>query len=109
MKDSVHGDGGRLQQMIENLLRNAVEHGDDDVNIEVGDLEDGYYVEDDGPGIPEDQREKVMEPGYTTRENGTGFGLPIVKNIAGAHGWNLNITESDEGGARFEVRGVETR
>jgi len=102
-------DPGRLQQLLENLFRNAVVHGGDDVRVYVSPLDDwsGFYVEDDGPGIPPDEREKIFESGYTTSDEGTGFGLAIVQVIAEAHGWHVRVTEGDDGGARFEFRGVE--
>jgi len=102
-------DPGRLQQLLENLFRNAVVHGGDDVHVYVSPLEDwsGFYVEDDGPGIPPEERDQIFESGYTTSEEGTGFGLAIVQVIAEAHGWHVEVTEGDDGGARFEFRGVE--
>jgi PAS domain S-box-containing protein len=66
----------------------------------------GFYVEDDGPGIPEDERDEVLEHGYTTSADGTGFGLTIVSDVANAHGWRLDVTNGEAGGARFEIRGV---
>jgi len=75
-------DPDRLQQLFENLFRNAIEHGGDDVTIRVGAIENnGFYVEDDGPGIPEEKREDVFDSGFTTNRDGTGFGLAIVKEI----------------------------
>jgi signal transduction histidine kinase len=105
----VLADPGRLEQLLGNLLRNAVEHGGDDVALTVGALADGdgFYVADDGPGIPEEDREAVLEAGVTTDPGGTGFGLAIVTDIAEAHGWTVTVTESDAGGARFEFAGVE--
>jgi PAS domain S-box-containing protein len=79
----------------------------DAVTITVGALDDGFYVEDDGPGIPEDLRDRVFESGYSG-EGGTGLGLNIVKRIADAHGWSVRATESAAGGARFEIAGVES-
>lgn len=104
---TISADRGRLQQLLENLLRNAVEHGDPGVWVTVGHLDHGFYVEDNGDGIPEDEREDVFEAGYTTSEQGTGFGLNIVKQIVDAHGWEMRVTEGSEGGARFEITGVE--
>jgi len=102
-------DSDRLQQLFENLFRNTIEHGGPDLTVQVGRLDDGsFFVADDGVGIPEDERESVFESGFTTSEDGTGFGLSIVHEIADAHGWNVSITESENGGARFEIRGVET-
>jgi len=100
-------DRGRLQQLVENLLTNAVDHGGEDVAITVGELEDGFYVADDGPGIPPDERDEVFDAGYSTVQDGTGFGLRIVQQVAAAHGWHVDVTESEAGGARFEIRGVE--
>jgi len=107
---TVLADADRLRRALENLFRNAVEHGGDGVRITVGDLgDDGFYVADDGPGIPPDDREQVFEPGYTSRENGTGFGLAIVAEIVEAHGWHIAAAEGDRGGARFEVTGVDVQ
>ena len=110
--ESVLADRSRLRQVFENLYRNAVEHAGEDVTVTVGCLDAsgddaGFYVEDDGPGIPAEKRGEVFESGYTTSEDGTGFGLTIVAEIADAHGWDVELTESETGGARFEIRGVE--
>jgi len=74
--------------------------------VTVGRLGDGggFYVADDGPGIPPDERDDVFEHGYTTDSGGTGLGLTIVERIADAHGWTVAATESEAGGARFEFR-----
>jgi PAS domain S-box-containing protein len=119
---TVRADPSRLKQLFENLLQNAVEHGSTDgratsgdgadhagtgVTVRVGEAEDGFYVADDGPGVPEDEREQVFEAGYSTGDRGTGFGLSIVRQIADAHGWAVAVGESEAGGARFDVTGVE--
>jgi len=85
------------------------ENDDTDVTIAVGELDDGtgFYVADDGPGIPEDDLETVFESGYSTGQGGTGLGLAIVEEIAGAHGWRVRVTNGENGGARFEITGVE--
>jgi signal transduction histidine kinase len=131
----LRGHEGRLQRLLENLFRNAIEHGGKAVSVTVGALSGGqslpggqfpskgtsssgelssggFFVEDDGPGIPVERREKVLEGGYSSREKGTGLGLSIVQGIAAAHGWSTLITEpvsessteSQAGGARFEFR-----
>ncbi|MFC6615879.1 PAS domain S-box protein [Halopenitus salinus] len=124
----IRADEGRLRQILENLFANAVEHGStsppsqtredavdhgstgsDGVRITVGetDEEPGFFVADDGSGIPEPERDRVFEYGYSGSESGTGFGLSIVDQAAGAHGWDVRATASETGGARFEITGVE--
>jgi len=105
----VAADRERLHQLFENLFRNAVEHAGEDVAIRVGVLPKGFFVADDGPGIPPADREAVFERGYSTVEEGTGFGLSIVQSIASAHGWQIEAAESADGGARFDVTGVDRR
>jgi PAS domain S-box-containing protein len=100
-------DPDRLRNLFENLIRNAVEHGGPEVTVRVGDLDDGFYVADDGPGIPEGVADDLFEPGQSGVEGNTGFGLAIVQEIATAHGWTVSVTESADGGARFEIRGIE--
>jgi PAS domain S-box-containing protein len=156
----VLADRSRLTEFLENLIRNAVEHGptgdqpaagdavehgstgldpearqgaaehgstsptarqdgvvadrmaDDPttgsaaLTVTVGDLADGFYVADDGAGVPDDAADRVFEAGFSTEDEGTGFGLNIVSNIAEAHGWTVDVTESAGGGARFEVTGA---
>ena len=102
----IEADPGRVKSLFENVYKNAVEHGGSDITVRVGASEEGVYIEDDGPGIPVDVREDVFEPGYSLSEEGTGFGLSIVKEIVEAHGWAIGITEAENGGARFEISGV---
>lgn len=112
---TLDADRTRLKQLLENLLHNAVEHGADSgqqddgeagVHVTVGDLDDGFYVADDGPGIQKAERERMFEAGYSTAENGIGFGLAIVQEIVEAHGWDIAVTDSADGGARFEISDV---
>lgn len=104
---TILGDNSRLQQLVENLIGNAIEHGNEGVIITVGELDEGFYIEDDGPGIPQDTRDDVFEAGYSTSKEGTGFGLSIVKQVTEAHGWTIGVSEGSNGGARFELTGVE--
>ena len=104
---TIRGDPSRVGQLFENLFRNAVEHGGRDVTITVGSFERGFYVEDDGPGIPEADRDDVFEAGYSGSAEGTGFGLSIVRRVAEAHGWTVRVTDGAAGGARFEFTDVE--
>lgn len=103
---SVTADYDRLCQLLENLFRNTIDHGGADVTVRVEATETGFAITDNGPGIPAADREKVFERGYSTQETGTGFGLNIVANIVAAHGWDIRVTESEMGGARFEITGV---
>lgn len=104
---TVLADESRLKQVFENLFRNAVEHGGESVSVTVGVSDDGFYVVDDGPGIPADERDRVFEAGYSSSREGTGFGLSIVKEIVEAHGWEIRVGDTADGGARFDVTGVE--
>lgn len=118
---TVRADASRLSQVFENLFRNSVEHGSTgnrtasdgagtvDLTVTVGLLPRGmgFFVEDDGPGIPEERRESVFEAGVSTGECGTGLGLAIVRDVVDAHGWEVEVTEGSDGGARFEITGVE--
>lgn len=106
-------DPDRVQRLFENLFRNCIEHGtseqDGAVRVTVGRLEEpaGFYVADDGVGVPEPERERVFDPGYSSDEHGTGLGLAIVARIADVHGWSRAITTTDSGGTRVEIRDVE--
>jgi PAS domain S-box-containing protein len=156
---TVRADERMLRRLLENLLRNCVEHGGTDeqsttndtanadaetddpvghtdaddcadgteraggtdrvdsagthandgdgVVVTVGELDDGFFVEDDGPGIDPESRDRVFDTGYSTTTEGTGFGLRIVADVADAHGWDVRVTDSSDGGARFEIRGVD--
>jgi len=108
----VLADSGRLGQVFENLFRNSIEHGragDGTVTVTVGPLSDGdgFYVADDGTGIDPTDRASVLEAGFSGERDGTGLGLGIVSNIATAHQWDIVVTESESGGARFEFTGVK--
>jgi PAS domain S-box-containing protein len=102
----IRADRRRLQQLLENLMRNAIEHAGEDVAVTIGELDDGFYVADDGPGIPESERDRVFDAGYSTSTDGTGFGLSIVEQIVDAHDWEIEVTENATGGTRFEIRNV---
>jgi PAS domain S-box-containing protein len=107
---TVQADESRLRQLLENLVRNAIDHGGRDVTISAGALpgDDGFYVADDGGGIPAGESIHAFESGYTTSKEGIGMGLSIVQRVADAHGWGVELAESADGGARFEISGVDT-
>jgi len=101
-------DESRTKQIFENLFRNAIEHGGEDVTVRVGTLPDvdGFYVENDGPKIPAEDRDKIFETGFTTGDEGLGLGLAIVSGAVSAHGWEITATEGALAGARFEISNV---
>ncbi|MDZ4774277.1 MAG: PAS domain S-box protein [Planctomycetota bacterium] len=104
-----HGDGQLFEEVLSNLIMNAVEAKGTGAHI---DLFAGYHgrhgvllaIEDDGPGIPEEQRASVFKPFVTTKACGTGLGLPICRKIVEEHGGKIEITSGASGGARFEIR-----
>ncbi|WP_339102276.1 PAS domain S-box protein [Haloterrigena salinisoli] len=116
---TVDGDEARLCVLFENVFRNAVEHGSTspDSQVQQDDLErtgatvtvtveptpEGFAIDDDGPGIAPDERDRVLEWGYSTAAEGTGFGLAIVAEVVEAHGWSIALEESDAGGLRLAV------
>lgn len=100
---TVHADRNRLTQLFENAFRNSVEHAGPEVTVTVEATPEGFAISDNGPGIPESERETVFEPGYSTDE-GTGFGLVIIENIAEGHDWDLSLARSDAGGLRIGIR-----
>ena len=127
--DIILADEDYLLHVFENLFRNSIEHGRPDgaavdgtdaadadtalgdgsgFTVTVGPLENGFFVADDGVGIPEADRDSVLDHGYSTTDGGTGLGMSIVRTIADAHEWSVSVTESDAGGARFEFRNVAT-
>jgi len=106
---TVTADRRRLRQVLDNLFRNARDHADGVVSVTIGPLPSGFYVEDDGPGIPETERETAFDVGFTTHHHGTGLGLAIVHDIVEAHGWSITVTEGSAGGARFEITGADVR
>jgi len=105
----ISGDWSRVQQLFENLFRNAIEHGGEEVTVEVGLLEDGtgLYIEDNGPGFPEGMSDQIFDDGFSTSRQGTGFGLTIVEQIVEAHNWEITAMAATNGGARFEITGIK--
>jgi len=103
-------DSSRLKRLLENLYRNTIEHAGTDCTVRVGSLahESGFYIADDGPGIPKEDRDRLVEYEYSTAAQSSGLGLAIVKEITQAHGWQLRLSDSSEGGARIEVTDMDT-
>lgn len=97
-----------VDHLLENLIDNAVTHAGPNVTVRIGVFDGGFYVEDDGPGIPAEHQEDVLERGYTLDSDSSGLGLHIVKRIADAHGWTLQVESPADGGARFEISAIDT-
>ncbi|SNR26211.1 hybrid sensor histidine kinase/response regulator [Halorubrum vacuolatum] len=104
---TIRADTDRLPQVFENLFTNAVEHSGRSVTITVRGIDGGFCVADDGVGIPAEDRSRLFERGVTTSGDGRGFGLAIVKQICEAHGWQIDVAESDAGGAQFRITNVD--
>jgi len=101
--DSVeHGSTSNPAQSDDTVAHEQRADSGAPVTVSVGTTDTGFYVADDGAGIPPEERETVFERGYTTSDAGTGFGLAIVDEVARAHGWSVSVTESEGSGARFE-------
>jgi two-component system, NtrC family, nitrogen regulation sensor histidine kinase NtrY len=104
-------DAGLLDQALINLVRNALEALRDTPSGHIALLAyrepDGRIaisVADNGPGIPADQREKVFVPFFTTKRQGSGIGLTLVRQIAAAHGAGVDVSQTPGGGATVRLR-----
>jgi signal transduction histidine kinase len=105
-----------MRQALENLFRNATEHATPDASEASGDSSDGdntsdsddltvlvtatdggFLVADDGTGVDPDDRGSVFESGFTTRADGTGYGLDIVREVVESHGWSVELRAPAEG------------
>lgn len=100
--DLIEADPTRLQEVFENLFRNAIDHVGEDVTVTVRATDDGVVVGDDGEGIPPAEQSEIFEHGYTGG-GGTGLGLSIVETIVEGHGWAISVGDSEAGGAAFRI------
>lgn len=114
---AIEADPVRLLQLFQNLFENATAHNDGPLTVLVGTVgtdsntvtdEDsvGFFVADDGDGIPEDERDAIFEHGHTTSNDSTGYGLTIVRYIAEAHDWSIRVADGIDGGIRIEITDV---
>jgi signal transduction histidine kinase len=92
-----------------NLVRNGIDAAGEGgtVRLDVKPASGGgldVVVSDNGPGVPEAQREQIFQPFFTTRADGTGLGLVVAREIAREHGGDVVVDDSDLGGAAFIVR-----
>jgi signal transduction histidine kinase len=108
----VHLDDMQLQQVLVNLIRNAID-AMSSVPPQARRLHlttglDGHStvllsVQDSGPGIPVEDRERIFDPFFTTKSGGTGLGLAICFTVVANHGGKLRLVKSDSGGSIFEI------
>jgi two-component system, NtrC family, sensor histidine kinase HydH len=105
---TLYGDAGRLQQAILNLVLNAVQAVPAGGWVRIATRANAPHVEvsveDNGPGVPPELREKIFEPFFTTKASGSGLGLPLVHSVVQQHGGTLHVETSSAGGARFVIR-----
>jgi signal transduction histidine kinase len=107
----VRGDADALRRVFRNLGENAARHSASRVDIALADLGDDVVltVDDDGPGIPESERERVLQrfvrldEARSRDDGGSGLGLSIVDEVVRAHGGSMSITQSPLGGVRIQV------
>ncbi|MFB6227787.1 MAG: GAF domain-containing sensor histidine kinase [Halobacteriales archaeon] len=104
---TIYADETRLRQLLKNLFENAVEHSRSDVSVRVTEVEGGFAVADDGPGLPEDMADALFT---TTRKSNIrlGFGLIVVERVVSGHDWHGSV-ETGEEGTRFVFTRVEVQ
>jgi signal transduction histidine kinase len=99
--------GPLLSQVFTNIVGNAIQHSEGDVVRVRWDASEGDVtcsVEDDGVGIPEGDRDKIFDRGYTTDdERGTGLGMFLVETLLEIYGGGIEVGDSELGGAKFDV------
>ena len=108
----IYVDEIQVQQVLVNLVKNALdvliesgtENGKVSISVRQRQSELEISVEDNGPGIASEDRAKLFEAFFTTKEQGVGLGLSICRSIATAHGGNLRFSEAEKGGSRFTLR-----
>jgi len=106
---TVLADKTLFKHLLENLFRNAVTHGGNNVTVQIGKTNNTVYIEDNGTGFEDKDGANIFTKGYTTSDDGTGIGLAIVSRIINAHGWKIEAKKSNSGGARFEILAEETQ
>jgi two-component system sensor histidine kinase HydH len=104
----VRADAGQLRQVLWNLVRNAVQASDDGAEVIVAIERDAgdaiLSVTDHGIGIPESRRDHIFDAFYTTRSQGVGIGLAVVKQVVEAHGFDIEVSSAPNEGTTFSVR-----
>jgi signal transduction histidine kinase len=104
-------DPNLISQVLLNLIANADQAMDGikgSKRLNIGSCREGEWVlirvSDSGPGVPPSMREKIFDPYYTTKPDGTGIGLSFSRRIVISHGGSITVGESRSGGAEFSIR-----
>ncbi|MDX1398560.1 MAG: ATP-binding protein [Oceanospirillum sp.] len=103
---TVLGHLDSLSGAVLNLVNNAVQAGADRIDVSFDVSDDRLLtilVADNGPGIPQEQLDKILEPFFTTKSQGTGLGLSIVQSVVGAHKGELSVDSQLGMGCRFVI------
>jgi len=95
---------GALTNLIDNSLNHIAQSGNIWIDLQLKEDAALLRVQDDGPGIPADVRERIFDPFFTTRERGTGLGLAVAQSVLLAHAGNIQACQSEHGGACFLLR-----
>jgi nitrogen fixation/metabolism regulation signal transduction histidine kinase len=96
-------DRNQIEQVLVNVLKNAMESIGEDGRIALRLDRDSLVVRDSGSGIPEDIRSLLFTPFFSTKRNGRGLGLTLVQEILSAHGFAFSLAPAEGGGAEFRV------
>ncbi|MBN2327081.1 MAG: hypothetical protein JXR73_07990 [Candidatus Omnitrophica bacterium] len=110
---TIHADESLLRQIIFNLLINSIQAVDQAGKIEIilkrsSALEACLEIQDNGPGVPKENQDKIFQPYFTTNEKGTGLGLAMVRQIVMSHGWSIDYMDAPRQGATFLISGMKT-
>ena len=100
-------DVEQMRRVLINLIENGIEaagrNGTLTIRTQQTESEAKMLVIDSGPGVSEGDRERVFQPHFTTKEDGMGLGLTVVRSIVENHGGRVSVAHAPEGGAQFEV------
>jgi signal transduction histidine kinase len=104
---TIHAVSSQIQQIFFNLILNSFDAmpAGGDLRISAREMNQGVEMifQDSGPGIPEDRRNNIFEPFFSTKEGGTGLGLTVSYNIVTAHGGTLDLANQNGSGACFRL------
>ncbi|HOJ60755.1 MAG TPA: ATP-binding protein [bacterium] len=108
---TVDADESLLRQVVFNLLINAIQSVPPGGRVEIttgrSSPTEGYLdIRDNGPGVPEENRDIIFQPYFTTHSKGTGLGLAVVRQIVMSHGWTVEYVSPPDGGALFHIGGM---